>query len=101
MSHHLTRVLLRMVLWALIWMFYALIALGVAIAKLVAGRWLLRDTVECPTCRGDVPLLGLWECSVCRFRYYGFYFSRCICCGNVPTYIDCINCGASILSPLS
>jgi hypothetical protein len=73
---YFTRFFLRTLLAAILWMFYAPIALGVAIAQLIAGRWLLRDAVECPTCRGNVPLLGLWECSACRFRYYGFYFSR-------------------------
>jgi hypothetical protein len=90
----------RAAMWILLWLFYAPIAVGIAIAKLISGRWLLSDSAECPTCGGEVPLLGLWECSACRFRFYGFFFSRCALCGNTPAYINCTYCGASLLSPL-
>jgi hypothetical protein len=91
--------ILKMTLWTLGWLFYIPITLGVGIARLISGRWLLGDAVACPTCGGEVRLLGLWECSVCHFRFYGFYFSRCHSCSNVPGFIDCQNCGASILGP--
>jgi hypothetical protein len=98
---YLARVTMLAAMRILLWFFYAPIAFGIAIAKLIAGRWLLADTAACPTCGGEVPLLGLWECSACRFRFYGFFFSRCALCGNVPAYINCANCGASLLSPLN
>ena len=86
--------------WILGWFFYIPIVLGVGIARLITGRWLLGDAVECPTCGEEIRLLGLWECSVCHFRFYGFYFSRCRSCGNVPGFIDCQSCGGSILCPV-
>jgi hypothetical protein len=98
--HRFYRFLFRSVLLATLWIFYTPIVIGIGIAKLIAGRWLLGDRVECPTCSGEVPLLGLWECSACRFRFYGFYFSRCAACGNTPAFVNCTNCGASILTPL-
>lgn len=97
---YLTYSVFRAVLWATMWIFYAPIALGIDIAKLMTGRWLLHDSVECPTCDGEVPLLGLFECRTCGFHYYGAYFSRCELCRSVPAYIHCNHCGASILSPL-
>ena len=90
----------KVTILAVLWFFYLPIALGTGIAKVIAGRWLLHNAVTCPTCGQKVTLLGLWECSACRFRFYGFYFSRCGCCGNVPTFINCESCEASILCPL-
>ena len=76
---------------------YLPVALGIAIGKLIAGRWVRYDEIECPTCGGEVSLLGLWECNSCHFRYYGFYFGGCPSCGNVPGFINCQHCEASIL----
>jgi len=79
------------------WIFYLPIALGTAIGRLIAGRWVRYDAVACPTCGEEISLLGLWECSTCHFRFYGFYFSGCPCCGNSPGFINCSHCEASML----
>jgi hypothetical protein len=92
--------MIRRLLWVFLWACYAPIALGIAVAKLATGRWLFRDTVQCPTCGEETSLLGFWKCSRCGFRFYGFYFSSCRLCRNVPAFLDCESCGASILNPL-
>ncbi len=90
----------RILLWTILGICYVPIAIGIAVTKLGMGRWLFRDSVHCPTCGVETPLLGLWECGSCGFRHYGFYFTRCELCGNVPRFLDCAHCSASILSPL-
>jgi hypothetical protein len=74
------------------------VALG--LVRLWASRPLLGDAVSCRTCGSDISLVGLWECGRCGYSWHGWYFSRCEYCGDVPPFLVCDQCGASMMNPL-
>ena len=96
----LGRFLGRLAFRGSLWLLWAPVVFTINLVRLWMARWLLRDSIVCPTCRAKLSLLGLWECGACAYTFYGFYFARCAACGSVPPYLTCTQCGASSLHPL-
>jgi len=88
------------VLRGVLWLLWAPTKLALGVVKLWAAGPLLGDAVTCPTCRSDIRLLGLWECGRCNYSWHGWYFARCEVCGDVPPFLACESCGASMMNPL-
>jgi hypothetical protein len=93
----------RQVAWlglqAIFWLFRAPIVFAIGLMSLSAIRKTVGDTVACATCGQEIPLLGLWECGGCSYSWYGWYFSRCEACGDIPPWVECGRCGASTMNP--
>ena len=51
-------------------------------------------TLSCPTCGGNMLLLGFWKCS-CGFTYRGHVLRLCPVCGTLPQVVRCEHCGAT------
>lgn len=74
--------------------------MAINLVRLWAARPLLGDSTTCPTCGTEIALLGHWQCGRCGYSWYGWYFMRCEVCGDVPPYLTCNRCGASMMNPL-
>jgi hypothetical protein len=85
----------------LVWILWAPTRLAIALVRLWSARAFFRDAFSCPTCGAEIRLLGLWTCGSCGYSFYGFFFSRCPVCRDIPPYIDCWLCGASTMYPLA
>ena len=84
----------------LVWLLRAPITLAINLVNLWAARPLLGDSLVCSTCKEAISLVGLWECGRCRYSWYGWYWSRCEVCGDLPPFVECGRCGASTMNPL-
>src|SRR5712692_1702346 len=84
---------------ALVWLLSIPVLFTTNAVKLWAVRPMMGDAVPCRTCGTEIALLGLWQCP-CGYNFYGWYFSRCEVCGEIPPFIDCPQCGASTMNPL-
>lgn len=83
----------------LFWLFRLPIVFAINIARFMTLRPLMGDSIPCATCGTEIVLLGLWECH-CGYHFYGWYWSRCEVCGDLPAFVNCFQCGASTKSPV-
>lgn len=61
------------------------------------GGRLLHQTIACPYCRYEVPLVGRYLCSSpgCGAEYQGF-IQKCNICGSGCLWTPCPRCNASV-----
>jgi hypothetical protein len=60
------------------------------------------DALTCHHCEHTIPLVGVYECPRCKFKFKGQYFSWCPWCFSRFGYVNCPNqqCGLSRKRPL-
>lgn len=58
-----------------------------------------RDQTRCYHCERIIPLVGIYECPSCHFKFKGHYFNWCPNCYSRFSYIDC-ECGLSRKRPV-
>ena len=80
---------------------YGLFFMVSAVFKLVRRtRWgvrLLRETITCPYCHAEAPLVGRYLCSSpgCGAEYHGF-IQKCAICGSGCLWTPCPRCNAAV-----
>ena len=80
---------------------YGVACVAALMLRLVRRLWwgsrLLHDTIPCPYCHYDVPLVGRYLCSTpgCGAEYQGF-IQKCNICGSGCLWTPCPRCNAAV-----
>ena len=94
-----TRTITWLTFRGLTWLFWAPIVFAINVVRFWKLRPLFGDAMACVTCQSRISLLSLWECH-CGWRFYGWYWSRCEVCGDIPSFVECGRCGATTMNPM-
>jgi len=67
------------------------------VRRLSWGTRLLRNTISCPYCHHEVPLVGRYLCSTpgCGAEFQGF-IQKCNICGSGCLWTPCPRCNAAV-----